>query len=79
MQLQSITPWSFAIGIFSGFGFRDSDFGFLFLRAAGLVQHPADVGQASGALGVFDGALAGTEALGLDDFFEDQRTAVLRR
>jgi hypothetical protein len=42
-----------------------------------LVQHPADVGQASGALGVLERALAGPEALGFEDGFKDPRTAVL--
>ena len=75
MQLLPVTPGSCDIRIC--FGFRDSDHGVSFLRAVGLVQHPADVGQASAALRVFDGALAGAQALGRDDFFEDQRTAVL--
>jgi hypothetical protein len=51
--------------------------GFLLLRAVGFAQHPADVGQTSSALGVLYGALAGAQALGGEDFFENERAPVL--
>ncbi len=41
-----------------------------------FVQHPADVRQASAAPGVFDGALAAAQALGVHDFLQYQGPAV---
>jgi hypothetical protein len=60
------------LGIRICFGFRNSDFGFRSLFELDLVQHPADVGQTSSALGVLYGALAGAQALGGEDFFENE-------
>jgi hypothetical protein len=50
---------------------------YTWLHAVDFAQHPADVGQASRALGVFDDALAGAQALGSEDFFENERAPVL--
>jgi hypothetical protein len=49
----------------------------LFSPETHLVQHPADIGQASSSLRVFDGAPAGSHTLGGEDGLEDQRAPVL--
>jgi hypothetical protein len=49
---------------------------FLMLLRIKLVQHPADVGEASGAFGVLGGASAGAEAFGVQYHIQDQRAAV---
>jgi hypothetical protein len=42
------------------------------------VHHLADIRQASAALGIFGGALAGAESFFGNDFFRDDRTTVFQ-